>query len=58
MLCFSSVLHRGSVIPFVYGDMAYPVEGSEGSTSSKNNCLTKSSGFGVVFAVRVLVPYR
>ena len=54
MLCFSSVLLGGSVIPFVYGNMAYPVEGSEGSTSSKD-CLTKSSGFGVVFPFRVLV---
>ena len=40
--------------PLIYGNVAYPVEGSEGSTSSKN-CLTKSSGLGVVLAVWVLV---
>ena len=51
---FLRVLHRGSVIPLIYGNVAYPVEGSEGSTSSKNR-LTKSSRLGVVLAVWVLI---
>ena len=54
MLCFLRVLYRGLVIPFIYGNVTYPVEGSEGSTSSKN-CRTKFSGLGVVLAVWVLV---
>ena len=46
ILCFFRVLVRGSVIPLIYGSVAYPSQGSEGSISSKNY-LTNSSGLGV-----------
>ncbi len=54
MLCFLRVLDRGSVIPLMYGNVAYPMQGSEGSTSSKN-VFTNSSVLGVAFSVWVLI---
>ena len=30
ILCFIRVLDRGSVIPLIYGSVAYPAQGSEG----------------------------
>ena len=54
ILCFFRVLDRGSVIPLIYGSVAYPAQGSEGSISSKN-VLTYSSGLGVAVSVWVLI---
>ena len=54
ILCFLRVLDRGSVIPLIYGSVAYPAQGFEGSISSKN-VLTNSSGLGVAFSVWVLI---
>ena len=54
ILCFLRVLDRVSVIPLIYGSVAYPVQGSKGSISSKN-VLTNSSGLGVAFSVWVLI---
>ena len=54
ILCFFSVLVRGSVIVLMYGSAANPSQGSEGSISSKND-LTKSSGLGVAFSVWVFI---
>ncbi len=58
MLCFLRVLDRGSVIPLMYGNEAYPMQVSEGSTSSKN-VFTNSSGLGMaVFSVWVLITFE
>ena len=54
MLCFLRVLDRDSVIPLMYGNVACPMQGSEGLTSSKN-VFTNSSGLGVAFSVWVLI---
>ena len=54
ILCFLRVLDRGSVIPLIYGSVAYPAQDSEGSIGSKN-VLTNSSGLGVAFSVWVLI---
>ena len=42
------------MIPLIYGSVAYPAQGSEGSISSKN-VLTNSSGLVVAFSVWVLI---
>ena len=42
------------MILLMYGSMAYPSQGSEGSISSKND-LTNSSGLDVAFLVWVLI---
>ena len=57
MLCFLRVLDRDSVIPLMYGNVAYPMQGSEGSTSSKN-VFTNSSGLGVAFSFWVLITFE
>ena len=58
MLCFLRVLDRGSVIPLMYGNVAYPMQVSEGSTSSKN-VFTNSSGIGMAaFSVWVLITFE
>ena len=49
-LCFLRVLDRGSVIPLMYSNVAYPMQVSEGSTSSKN-VFTNSSGLGVAWVL-------
>ena len=56
ILCFLRVFGRGSVIPLIYGSVAYPALDSEfeGSIGSKN-VLTNSSGLGVAFSVWVLI---
>ena len=54
ILCFFRVLVRGSVISLIYGSVAYPLQGSEGSISSKND-LTNSSGRGVAFSVWLFI---
>ena len=54
ILCFFRVLVRDSVILLMYGSVAYPSQGSEGSISSKND-LTNSSGLGVAFSVWVFI---
>ena len=53
-MCFLRVLDRGSVM---YGNVAYPMQVSEGSTSSKN-VFTNSSGLGVAFSVWVLITLK